>query len=715
MISTNLFINLQKEDLKKRLWLIAVGFLALLLIRPVFLLMSLDNMRVYQVPTYKDMIDYLMNFFSAANIEEMVVVAVFAFFLGTSGYIYLFSKKKTDFYHALPVRREKLFMVFYIDGLLIYLGLYIISQVICMIIVTAQGFMTSEIMMQILNTFCVQSIYFLFFYHTVILAVMLTGNLLVALAGSSVLILYIPVLAQIMEGYYSQNFRSYYTASYNTFPCAKIAGISAMASYMRYCNLIDNKQLKNEKEMFLLLLTALGMSALLLALSIWLYKKRPSESAEKAMAFKKTEVVIRIFMVIPTAMLGGMLFYSFGNEDSKVWFWFGLIFTGILMHCVTEAIYNFDFKAICRHKLQLVLCLAAASAVTLCFNLDIFGYDSYIPPESKVKSAAVGFSNIDGDMNGSYIDIINGEMVNDNSMTSEGYQLRHMKLSDIKTVQSLAKAGIEEADNSNEMNWSYNNNNYVTYTIKYNMKYGKEIYRTYSCPIDKVLPQIESIYNSKEYKAGAYPLTEILKSNIEVKKIAIYNASDNKVTTMNSDSATHLLKIYLEELSELTISDIQEESPILRIAPEVVTEEYTSELYGYYIYPSFERTLAELEKLGMKKSEAVVEKIEPQDVKEIIASGTKEEDYREEDYKEITYNNDGTEDSFKKIEKLCSQFYPSSFAWNNSVLKPYEQNITFEVILKDTKGAESSIYMVVGKGQMPRFVYEDFDNKRGCK
>ena len=266
MISTNLFINLQKEDLKKRLWLIAVGFLALLLIRPVFLLMSLDNMRVYQVPTYKDMIDYLMNFFSAANIEEMVVVAVFAFFLGTSGYIYLFSKKKTDFYHALPVRREKLFMVFYIDGLLIYLGLYIISQVICMIIVTAQGFMTSEIMMQILNTFCVQSIYFLFFYHTVILAVMLTGNLLVALAGSSVLILYIPVLAQIMEGYYSQNFRSYYTASYNTFPCAKIAGISAMASYMRYCNLIDNKQLKNEKEMFLLLLTALGMSALLLAL-----------------------------------------------------------------------------------------------------------------------------------------------------------------------------------------------------------------------------------------------------------------------------------------------------------------------------------------------------------------------------------------------------------------------------------------------------------------
>lgn len=710
MTSTNLFINLQKEDLKKRLWLIAVGFLALLLIRPVFLLMSLDNMRVYQVPTYKDMIDYLMNFFSAANIDEMVVVALFAFFLGTSGYMYLFSKKKTDFYHALPVKREKLFMVFYVDGLLIYLGLYIISQIICMIIVTAQGFMTGEIMMQMLNTFCVQSIYFLVFYHTVILAVMLTGNLLVAIAGSGVLILYIPVLAQTLEGYYSQNFRSYYTTSYSTFPCAKIAGISAVTSYMRYCDLLNNKQIKNEKEMFLLLLGAFIISVLLFVLSVWLYKRRPSEAAEKAMAFKKTEMVIRIFLVIPMAMLGGMLFHSFGNEDSKIWFWFGLIFTGILMHCVTEVIYSFDFKAICRHKLQLVFCLAAASAVTLCFNLDVFGYDSYIPPESKVASAAVGFSNIDADVNGSGIEIINGEAVTDDSMTYEGYQLRHMELMDIETVQSLAKAGIQEPEKNDTMDWEDTYNEYVRYIIKYNMKNGREIYRAYSCPLEKVLPQIESIYNSKEYKAGAYPLTAIADSNTDIKKIAIYNSLDNKVITVKNEDVESLLDIYLKDLSELTISDIQGDLPILRLAPVVTTEEMTSELYGYYIYPSFKGTLAKLEELGMEKSKVVIDKIQPEEVIDIIVSGYKGSEYRDQDYREFTYSNDGTGDSSKKIEELCNRFYSSNFAYNNNILKPCEENISFQVTFKAANGSQNSIYMVIGKGQMPDFVYRDFDN-----
>lgn len=718
MTSTNLFISLQKEDIKKRLWVIAVGFLGLLLIRPVNLLMSLDRMKVYKNPTYQDMITYLMNFFSAANIDEMVVIILFAFFLGISGYMYVFSKKKTDFYHALPIKREKLFAVFYMDGLFIYLGLYIVIQIICMIIVTAQGFMTGAIMMQMIKTFCVQSIYFLFFYHTIIVAVMLTGNLLVAIAGSGVLLLYIPVLAQTLEGYYSKSFTSYYTASYNTFSRTKIAVLSAITSYMRYCDISNNTRITNGKEIFLILLTAFGISVLLLLLSIWLYKKRPSEIAEKAMAFKKTEMVIRVLLVIPITMLGGLLFYSLAREGSEIWFWFGLIFTGILMHCVIEVIYCFDFKAIGNHKLQLVLSLVVAGVITVCFDLDIFGYDAYIPQASKVESAAVGFNNIDADANGSNIDVINGEVIYDDFITYEGYQLRHMKLTDIETVQSLAREGIQSPEN-NDLNWAEEQNTYVSYTIKYNMKNGKEIYRTYSSPLGKVLPQVEIIYNSKAYKEAAYPLTAIANSNADIKRITIYNRLDNSVLIVSNDSVKRLLDTYVRELSELKISEIQKETPILRIAPEVTmemntsmnTSVNTSELYGYYIYPSFKDTLAELEKLGMKKSETIIEKIQPENVIDIIASGSKEvEDYKDENDNEITYSNDGTEESLQKIMELCDDLYPSAFAYNNYILKPYEQNITFEVRYKDAKGSENSIYMNISKGQMPDFVNEDLDH-----
>lgn len=712
MTSTNLFINLQKEDFKKRLWLIAVGFLLLLLIRPVFLLMSLERLRAYQTPIYKDMVDYLLNFFSATKAMEMIVIVLFAFFLGTSGYLYLFSRSKTDFYHSLPIKREKLFMVFYVNGLLIYLTLYLLSQIICMVIVTAQGFMTGELIVQMINTLLVQSIYFLFYYHTVILAVMLTGNLLVAIAGSGVLILYIPLLLQTIEGYYSQSFKSYYTTSYTSFPGVKVAGISAITSYLRYCDLFYNKQIKNEKEMFMLLLSAFIISVLLLILSIWLYQKRPSEAAEKAMAFKKTETGIRIFIVILVSMLGGILFHSFENSG-QFWFWFGLIFTGILVHCVIEVIYSFEFKAISRHKLQLVMCLATASAVSLCFNLDVFGFDSYLPNEDKVASVAVAFSNIDSEMNGSSLEVINGEIVADNSMTYVGYQLRYMKLTDISTVQLLAKKGIlalEEKDNKDSEDVS---DEWVRYIIKYNLKNGKEIYRTYTCPLEEVLPQVESIYNSKEYKKGAFPLSAVVNSNTQIRKMSVYNSLANKVLTVRSEDAKSLLNIYLKELSDLTVSEIQGSFPILRLSPEIRVDDMTTELQGYYIYPSFKETLAKLEELGMEESGVIVDKLRPEEVTDIIVSGYKGSKYRDEDYREFVYSNDGAEDSTKKIEELCSKFYPSNFAYSNSILKPYIENITFQATFKPANGLQNSTYLVIGKGQMPDFVDKDFDAAKG--
>lgn len=51
-----------------------------------------------------------------------MVVGAAAMILGLTGFLYLHSKKQIDFYNSLPVKREMLFAVKFLDGFLIILA-----------------------------------------------------------------------------------------------------------------------------------------------------------------------------------------------------------------------------------------------------------------------------------------------------------------------------------------------------------------------------------------------------------------------------------------------------------------------------------------------------------------------------------------------------------------------------------------------------------------
>lgn len=56
------------------------------------------------------------------NYALFMVVGAAAMILGLTGFLYLHSKKQIDFYNSLPVKREMLFAVKFLDGFLIILG-----------------------------------------------------------------------------------------------------------------------------------------------------------------------------------------------------------------------------------------------------------------------------------------------------------------------------------------------------------------------------------------------------------------------------------------------------------------------------------------------------------------------------------------------------------------------------------------------------------------
>ncbi|MFR6189228.1 MAG: hypothetical protein ACLUI6_09685, partial [Butyricicoccus sp.] len=102
------------------------------------------------------------------------------------------------------------------------------------------------------------------------------------------------------------------------------------------------------------------------ALALFLFRIRKSERAGTAFA--------EIFK---------MLVY-----ESELWFWVGLVLGTVIFHCVVEIIYAFDFRAIFRKPLQLVIILAVLCAGLLTMQSDVFGYDKWLPDEGSIAAAA---------------------------------------------------------------------------------------------------------------------------------------------------------------------------------------------------------------------------------------------------------------------------------------------------------------------------------------
>ena len=129
MTSKNLFFKLMKEDLRSRIWalaLIGIGFFFLYPVTVAFLAGEIKDYPIYEqgLLWYRDQIQTWLSF---ENGMMVLVMAVAGLVCGLSGFSYLNSRSKVDFYHSLPVRREMFFAVNFVDGIVILALPYAIS------------------------------------------------------------------------------------------------------------------------------------------------------------------------------------------------------------------------------------------------------------------------------------------------------------------------------------------------------------------------------------------------------------------------------------------------------------------------------------------------------------------------------------------------------------------------------------------------------------
>ncbi|MCR5032969.1 MAG: ABC transporter permease [Lachnospiraceae bacterium] len=632
MTSRNWFFKLSMEDLKHRLWSIALSCLIYFFAFPIATLIVIGQTRH---STYSMMLDPVA-LLSRQNREilntfrEMTaygesglftfLVLFFALVFAFSGFSYLHSSKKTDFYHNLPIRREKWFAVIAADSFIICMVPYLVMGLLATLLVVINCGSTLPLYF-FFTGFVANALYFCMIFLFAVVALMLTGNLFVGGLAVGVFFFYGPLLLGVIEGLFMQ-FETYFTPE----PIWDRWALRVSPVFWGFSTLFGETRVPS---LCRFLFFTLLWSVALALLALFLYKKRPSEAAGNAMAFKVTKAPIKFLLTIPIGLACALVIDS-SLYDQNVWTLFALFCGVTFTYCIMEIIYHADFKKLFAHKLHLIICLLIAFAIFGVFRLDLFGYDRYVPSEKDFVGAAVAgyeLENNSSDLLSSYEIVRDPETQEPWYVNWDGdYDYRHsmetISIQDYELIRQLAENGVKDTrycKGRSSEEFEDDDSSYSLFYFAFRKENGSVVYRKYLLNTVTNAQLLAQVYADPSYKEGTYPLLDM--DPIELAGVNVETIwGQEHISFPDEETMQKLLTTYQKELMSLSYE--QRHQPILgclqfkshqfqkdadeyrRIRGYI---DYFNEHFFYPVFPCFQETLAMLEDLGYSLDNPITE------------------------------------------------------------------------------------------------------------
>ena len=619
MTSRNSFFNLLKEDLHRRLWTLILSSLVFFGTFVVAFTMVIQNfVDRYSRASYGYTDTEFIERVSSLLCEEfygfwpwfIVVAVVGAIICGMNGFAYLHSRKQMDFYHSLPVKREVIFAVRLVNGVLIYAVPYLAGLLFTYLVCILYRVMTWDIFFCGLFFFLFHLMGYLIMYLGTVLAMMLTGKMVIGFFGLCVINLYAPAVYALAWVLKDTFFVTNYSGSIEFENAVMSTRFLSPGCY--YGSLVlGTNALKDLSGFWLQVLIFLVFAAVLVAINLWLYKKRASEKADTSMAFPVTEPVARMLISVPVGVLAGLLFYFIQYENngrgSLAWLIFGGLLGAFLCHGIMEALYKGDIKKCLSHKVQMAVTMVLAAVIPLIFLFDVFGYDSYVPKKKDIKSMAV----ISNEMRfgGAFYD-------EDGYVSATQYALENMHVTDIDAMFELVEILAKDASENRAARFFGNSarysapadiyyaggvekRNFTDFIIRYTLKDGSEATRTYEYNYYAVMDLLEQIYNDDNYKSAVHPVFSLLESDVKIKEIMVYAPASG--TKGDFSNRKEILEALEEDLLNLTFDDFVNTVAIGEITVQFEVGEGINayeDSTGFLLYPGMTKTLALLRAQG---------------------------------------------------------------------------------------------------------------------
>ena len=714
MTSKSLFFKLMKEDFKTRVWTLAISILIFFFSLIVATAMMI-SFNLYNSSTYNYSDDLAMNFMSYIGINNPffgIIFIVLSLVMAMSGFSYLYSKKKVDLYHSLPVKREVLYFIKLINGILIVVIPFIICGIVASLLVIAN---TGKISVLIAAIWAIAewTLLFILSYFLTLFSIMLTGNMLIGILACGFFSFYFPLISLVLKGYQSSFFDTYYTSGFiieNVLP--------NMSSFMLMFNIFELKWLTR-------IIIVILASIAFLFINLFLYKKRASEAAGKSVSFNVIKLPIKAMMVIFISILMYLLGYEVMN-DSIGWGLFGLIVSGAITHCVMEIIYNQDFKKIFAKKIELLVLIIISIFIAAAFQFDIFGYDSYIPSASQIKSTAV-ISDLlesnseqyynkveisDGYYDESFVDV---DYASDSKIEAD--QIKKMDIQNKDAVLELARQGIEAAKYDLEPQGDFDR-----VLISYKLKNGRTVGRVYYVDLDQSTSGLSSVYADESYKKSSYPILSENPENIVSVDFNGIMDNDTHIVFHDDELEKKFVETYKKELMNLDYETKLKSYPFASIRfnndfmegalRKYAGFNYTSdsttavnskwenvyanslESVGFYpIYPEFKETLALLKEMDVE----VIYKFPAEYVESI----------------DVSYNdweNNDQDNNIEEVESYSSETTPKTFTDKRDIEEILDKLVICDSPYKENLNEDRNYAAIINTGNLESSAYRGYNS-----
>lgn len=569
--------------------------------------------------------------------------------LACSSFYYLHSKKEVDFYHSLARTRKQMFKSLVLSD--VRVGIIAVTATVLLrsLCTVFAGCFCADLVYTALSSILCGTVIFFLFYLTMLTAILLTGHMIVAFMGFGVFCGYVSLVLGYLYYYLAFTFFDTFYSSH---------GISSVWSFFSpfflSLRLSNGAIVWSLKYQWAYLAACCAWCAVLLILNRKLYCIRRLETAGTAMAFEHTKPVIRILIVVPCAVYAGIFLYQSLFTDAKWWILLGMAGGCILFHGAIEAIYQFDIKGIFSHKKQLLGCIAAGFAILLIFWLDLTGFDTWLPKKEELSSVMVTTSDSLG--LGNYESSFYGQ--DQSGVTGDDLDPLLDTLKDITTTSAASKEAYEKSmatltadsavSDSDERQIFYN-----TYTVRYNLKNGKQKARQYYADNKQADELCKELIASIDYKKSVNSLYSISPEDIVDLQLTSPLGNDN--INLSNQELNDLVSTYLEEYSRLDYDTLRNEAPYAYLSVDYYEPTSTDAPYrssymangSYYIYPSFKNTIACLENHGLHV---------PADINDYEITSASWEEYNNDERDKET-SETATIDDPEEIEKVKNKFF----------------------------------------------------------
>lgn len=517
----------------------------------------------------------LMEWLSQPKSEQMIIVVLLALFFAGEHFYYLHSRKQSDFYLALPIKRREQFWERVMMSGLEFVIPCTIAILLKGLIVLSTGYASGMVWYGIFWQWLCMLLGFAVVFSCMTLAMILTGNTVIAFLGFGAFASYIPVILRFL-------FPALESFFYVTYSTINDGGVWYYFSPITLAIGITGRlAVWNLPARAPYLIAAIIFAVIVTAVSSWLYQRRPAEAAGKAMAFEKFNPFIDIAVSVPVGLWCGYFVSMMAPSETKIWLIVGTIAGTFLIHGIMESIFEFNIRAMFAKKRRMAISIVLAGGFLLFLQMNIERYDGYVPEADDVKTVTLQ---------------IHGENILYDESIRTDETVKGISGEEIKTVlafaEHLAKQQVEERSESGAEMWSA----YGGIRLDYQMKNGTTKARSYEFDEKQAenLAFLDAIVSRESFKDDFYDLYSIETEQIGT--ITLQKGFESESLFLNASEKAEFVKCYLADLTDLTYTEMEK---VNRIG--ILTFQYRDQyLAQYSIFENFDHTLNYLKSYGVE-------------------------------------------------------------------------------------------------------------------